>query len=96
MSDDSNIHYRKDGNPVCFSGKDGVDYYAGTLLWSHIKLYKATGMIPTRGFGITKMLDRASYFTGQKYKRKDIDKAIEDLRIWSVTMKAALPTTVDE
>ena len=90
------IHYNAKGDPISFSGKDAVDYYAATLLWSHLKLYKKTGMLPTRGFGLRKMLDRASDYTGEKYKNNQIDKAIEDLDQWAKAMRLALPESQDK
>jgi hypothetical protein len=60
-------------------------------LWSSLKLYAKTGMIPTRGVGITKMLAFASDITGKKYTRKQVLQAAEDVKVWADEMKAALP-----
>lgn len=90
-----NIHYNKKGEAVSFTG-DGITLYAAALLKGHIKLWQKTGMIPTRGVGITKMLESASHYTGQKYKRSQVDQAIIDLDAFCITMKAALPTTQDK
>lgn len=93
---EDNLHYDKNGNLTTITGKDGINCYAAAMLKGHLNLYKKCGMIPTRGFGITKMLARASDYTGQKYKKSEIDKAINDLDAFVITMKAALPSTQDE
>lgn len=89
------IHYNNKGEAVSFVG-DGVTLYAAVLLKGHIKLWQKTGMMPTRGFGITKMLARATDYTGQKYKKSQVDQAVADLDAFIITMTAAMPMTQEK
>jgi hypothetical protein len=52
------------------------------LLKTHIRLYMRSGIIPARGYGIQRMLDEASKFTGRVYQRGKIGApdAVEDLQ----------------
>lgn len=94
---DSEITYNKDGQPVTFSGPDAVNYYAAASLWSAIRLYLKTGMIPTRGYTLTRMNEAAGRYTGKTYKgRKGAEQAVEDLHNWVQAMKLALPSKTEE
>jgi hypothetical protein len=50
-----------------------------------------TGMIPTRGVTISKMLKMAEQYTGRKYKKSEAAYAVEDLHNWVTCMVSALP-----
>jgi hypothetical protein len=56
-----------------------------------IKLWMKTGMMPTRGVTITKLLKMAEQYTGRKYKKSEAAYAVEDLHNWVTTMVSALP-----
>lgn len=90
---DSSIHLHKHG--TTFSGPDAVAYFRARALRSAIQMYVKSGgqIIPTRGMGITRMLQTASEFTSIKYKRGEALRAINDLTIWIATMQSALPIT---
>lgn len=88
---DSSIHVSKHG--TTFSGRDAVELYRVTSLRSAIGLHMKTGMMPTRGVTITKMLTMAGVYTGQKYKRGEHQRAMDDLTVWIEAMKSALPIT---
>lgn len=75
---------------IVFTG-DGITLYQASQLRSFLKLYAKTGMIPTRGVTITKMLKMASTFTGKTYKRGDAMKAHEDMHQWVEAAKASMP-----
>lgn len=92
---DSSITISKSG--TMFSGPDAVAYFRACTLASAIQLYVKTNgrVIPTRGMGITRMLQTASEFTGVKYKRTQTAQALNDLNIWIATMQSALPITSD-
>ena len=94
---DSSIHIGKSG-AVSYSGPDAVAYFRARSIRSAIQLYVKSGgqIIPTRGMGITKMLQVAGEFTNTKYKRTQAAQAIDDLTIWIATMQSALPITSDE
>lgn len=81
------------GKCQSFVGSDAVNYVKAELLASSLNLYVASGgrIIPTRGVGITKMLQMATSYTKKKYKRTEALKAAEDVKKWADEMKAALP-----
>ena len=80
-----------EGGGFTMVGKDAVAMYRVTALARAILLYAKTGMIPTRGMTITKMLVAATGVTNKKYKRGQFQEAYNDLMTWQRTMKAALP-----
>jgi hypothetical protein len=73
-----------------FVGRDAVELLRVVTLRSGLSLLK-NGIIPTRGLTITKALAIATSYTGKKYKRTEIEKAREDLKVWADNMSAALP-----
>jgi|TARA_B110000238_G_C15946223_1_gene361187 hypothetical protein len=56
----------------------GRDEIQAAVLKSALKLTKA-GIMPSRGLTKTKLMAKASAITGVKYKRTEIDVAIDDL-----------------
>jgi hypothetical protein len=90
-NDNSHLVAGKDGKLVAYVGTDAVSAVRAITLASALKLWAKTGMIPTRGWTITKMLQAASGITGKKYKRKEAIQAAEDCLKWANEMKAALP-----
>jgi hypothetical protein len=86
---DSYIHHTSGG--TTYSGPDAVRLQQAITLRSAIKLYRACGVIPTRGMGIVNMLKLATSITGKPYKRTHAAQAEVDLHIWIETMKSALP-----
>ena len=91
---DSYVEFGKGG--ASFVGRDAIEFFKVMNLRNSISLYQKCGIIPTRGFGITKMLALASKYTGQKYKRNEYDRVIKDLTVWIEMMRSALPTIVDK
>jgi uncharacterized metal-binding protein len=83
------------GGSVSFVGEDATNLYRVTLLKTGLNLYKKSGIILTRGLTITRMMQMASDVTKKKYKRTQIDMAIQDLQEWCEAMKCAMPI-VDE
>lgn len=83
------ITYDDKGNAVSFTG-EGVNVYRAALLASSIGLYQQTKIMPTRGVGITKMLAMAEGYTGKKYKRAEMQQAIDDLNAWVQKRKQEL------
>jgi hypothetical protein len=93
---DSEIVFSKHGG-VTYSGADAVSVVAMYALWSSLKLWVATGIIPTRGYGITKMLAQAERYTGKKYHGNRKSRAMEaadDLKRQADELKAAIPQSV--
>lgn len=76
---------------VAFVGEDATRVFAAAVLRSSIKLWLATGMIPTRGVGITHMLARASQLTGKSYRRGDASMAVRDLTAWVDVAVSRIP-----
>lgn len=87
---DSELHV-KDGKITAYVGYDATRLMRVKMLRSFIDLHKKTGMIPTRGVTITKMFTMATEYTGQKYKRGEHDRAVNDLNVWINNMISALP-----
>lgn len=87
---DSSITLNASGG-MTFDGPDAVQLYRAKLLASSLKLYARSGIIPTRGVTITKMLAFASAYTGKRYKRGEAMKAHDDVQAWAAAMMAALP-----
>lgn len=88
---ESKLTVGRDGKVVCHSGPDAMLRVQAITLWSSLGLYQSTGIIPTRGMGITYMMNLATQITGNKYKRKEIDRARTDLKTFADEMLAALP-----
>ncbi len=93
---DSEITFSPGG--TTYSGKDAVNVVAMFALWSSLNLWRKTGMIPTRGYTITKMLARATGWTGKKYPRNKNGawQAANDVKLLADELKAAIPQTVVE
>ena len=93
---DAEITFHKSGG-VTYAGRDAVEAVAMLYLWSSLKLWAETGIIPTRGYGITKMLGRATGWTGKKYPRSKVGAlaAADDCKILADELKAAIPQTVE-
>ena len=70
---------RETGAARCYNGPKAVDVFRVRILASSIQLHGKTGMKPTRGVTITKMMKMATEYTGKKYKRTDHDVACADL-----------------
>lgn len=89
---DSFIRYSKGRKEaVSYVGTDATTLYRVNMLKISIKLWLKTGMMPTRGVGIKKMLKMAEQYTGRKYKTSEAAYAVEDLHNWVTTMISALP-----
>ena len=83
---------------VVYSGADAVTFFAAKNLKICISLYMKTGIIPTRGVTISKMLKLAHRYTGKTYKNGVVgwSACVADLDVWCNTMRAALPITTQE
>jgi hypothetical protein len=89
---DSYIEYSKGrGEATSYVGSDATQLFRVNMLKSSIKLWMKTGMMPTRGIGIKKMLKMAEVYTGRKYKTSEAAYAVEDLHNWVTCMVSALP-----
>lgn len=77
---------------VMFAGAAAVDVFRAITLKSAIKM-SAAGMIPTRGFTLTKGLKMATQYTGKPYKRTQATQAIADLQAVIDSARAAIPET---
>lgn len=75
---------------VSFVGPDAVNLFRAATLRSALGLL-AKGITPTRGLTRTRALAMCKEYTGQDYKRGEIERAQADLTTWIETMKSALP-----
>ena len=92
MSEDSYIVYSKGRQEATsYVGRDATELYRVNMLKVSIRLWVKTGMKPTRGMGIRKMLDMATQYTGRRYKTSQASEAIDDLHNWVSTMVSAMP-----
>lgn len=66
---------------IHFDGADAVNVYRILQLQSSMALYLATGMIPTRGFGSTRMRNAANEYSGSK--ARNLKQALKDFVLWS-------------
>jgi hypothetical protein len=87
---DSYVKYDKEGHLVGFVGPDATRMFQAMVLRNGLGLM-SKGIKPNRGWTIYGALKTASMFTGKKYKRTEVEKARDDLKLWIDTMKAALP-----
>lgn len=91
MSNSHIVYSRSRKEAVSYVGSDATQLYRVNMLKVSIKLWMKTGMMPTRGIGIQKMLKMAEMYTGRKYKKSEAAYAVEDLHNWVTTMVSALP-----
>lgn len=75
---------------IALVGHDAIKFGAAVQLRAFIRLYIKTGIIPTRGVTITRMLALCQQFTGKTYKPAQKEQALEDLTNWIETMRLAL------
>jgi len=92
IQSDSEIRHHAGGGTT-ITGPDAMNYFRAVQIKLFIGLHIKTGMIPTRGVTISRMLKMATEYTGQKYKnsRPEWERARADMEVWCATMKAALP-----
>lgn len=90
--DSSYIVYSKSRKEATsYVGRDATELFRVNMLKVSIRLWLKTGMKPTRGAGIKKMLGMATQYTGKKYKTSEAAEAIDDLHNWVTVMVSALP-----
>jgi hypothetical protein len=88
-TDPTLVHIHKDGG-FSLTG-DAIPMFRVITLKGAIKLHRQTGLIPTRGVTISKMLAMAGEITGEKYKRGQHERAEADLQLWIDAAKASMP-----
>lgn len=72
------ITLNEKGQPISYSGENAVDAFRIRTLSSALKLL-SVGITPTRGLTMTRALGMATQYTGQKYKRTEVQRARDDL-----------------
>jgi hypothetical protein len=94
MSDDSSgIHYSEGATTIY--GPDGIAFYRATVVASGLKMYAEYHMQPSRVWTPKAMMAAAEQITGKKFRPRAYLEAAEAVRLWAVTMKAALPITTE-
>jgi hypothetical protein len=91
MEDSYIVYSRGRKEATSYVGKDATELFRVNMLKVSIRLWVKTGMKPTRGMGIRKMLDMATQYTGRKYKTSEAAQAIDDLHNWVTCMVSAMP-----
>lgn len=91
---DSEIVVHKGGGSS-WVGPDAIKLMKAITLRGELKLFRETGIRPTRGVGPTQMLLLAGEFSGKADKRGQLQQAEADVHKWIETMRAAIPTTIE-
>lgn len=91
MEDSHIVYSRGRGEATSYIGRDATELFRVNMLKISIRLWVKTGLKPTRGVGIKKMLAMATQYTGRKYKTSEASEAIDDLHNWVQVMVSALP-----
>lgn len=75
-----------------FTGPQAVGVFQAATLWASLGLYEKTGIKPTRGVGLKRMMELASAITGKTFKasQAQIPAAREALHLLIEASKAAL------
>lgn len=89
--EDHIVYSRGRREATSYIGRDATELFRVNMLKVSIRLWVKTGMKPTRGVGIKKMLGMAERYTGRKYKTSEASQAVDDLHNWVTTMVSALP-----
>lgn len=92
--DNTAITHYPDGSTLLEG--DAIEFFRAASLKGALKLYAKTGMIPTRGVTITRMLAMAGDITKKKYRRGEAMKAHDDLKVWCDAFRATIPDVVVE
>jgi hypothetical protein len=91
---ESAIILNKSGG-ASYVGPDATHLYRVMVTRTAIKMWMATGINPSRGVTITKLLAVAGQVTGKVYKSRHAPRALADLDAWIVKAKGAIPI-IDE
>lgn len=91
MSDSYIVYSKGRKEATSYVGPDAAELYRVNMIKVSIKLWMKTGLIPTRGATINKLLNMATVYTGRKYKKSEAAYAVEDLHNWVTCMVSALP-----
>jgi predicted transcriptional regulator len=95
MSWDSDSYIKSGPGVTAFVGPDAMALMRATSLRSAIRLLQA-GIVPARGFTLSRALKMAGEYTGKTYKRTQAEQARADLKIWCDEMNAALPHITED
>jgi hypothetical protein len=88
---DSYLIRNAEGDVTTYIGKDATHLFRARMVRQALIGWQKFKMKPTRGVNLTRMLEAASGYTGRKYKRTEVEQAIQDVDVWIKTMLAALP-----
>lgn len=87
---DSKITYSR--GAVMLEGPDATRLAHVVALRGYIGLLSSG--IGVRGLSLTKALRMATKYTGQTYRRTEVERARADLLVWCETMKSSIPVEV--
>lgn len=88
---DSYLVKNAEGDITTYIGKDATHLFRARMVRHALIGWQKFKMKPTRGVNLTRMLATASEYTGRKYKRTEVEEAIQDMDVWIKTMLTALP-----
>jgi hypothetical protein len=71
-----------DAEGMTFSGPKGVATYRAIVIKAGLKMYMLHRIKPNSAYTPTAMLRVAGEITGKHYKRREYERAINDLQVW--------------
>lgn len=96
----SYVSTSRGGEITSYVGPDATRLAAAIVLRSAIKMWRLSGIIPTRGMTIRRMLERAEFVTGTRYGAprgtSGASLAEQHLTLWIEAMRSAMPVEVQE
>ena len=91
MTEQSYLVTNDRGDVTTYIGPDATQLFRARMVRHGLIGWQKFKMKPSRGVTVTRMLDAASGYTGQKYTTKQVSQAIDDMDVWIKTMLTALP-----
>lgn len=88
---DSYLIRNAEGDVTSYIGPDATHLFRARMVRHALIGWQKFKMKPTRGVNLTRMLEAASGYTGRKYKKTQVEEAIQDMDVWIKTMLTALP-----
>ena len=91
MTEQSYLVTNDRGDVTTYIGPDATQLFRARMVRHGLIGWQKFKMKPSRGVTVTRMLDAASGYTGQKYTTKQVSQDIDDMDVWIKTMLTALP-----
>ena len=91
MTEQSYLVTNDRGDITTYIGPDATQLFRARMVRHGLIGWQKFKMKPSRGVTVTRMLDAASGYTGQKYTTKQVSQDIDDMDVWIKTMLTELP-----